>query len=205
MSMADGHEPPQVPHWMHISRCETPAVFILTSCNRDRSSSRKRDRTRSSDIWGIVPPCYNQFNQSLLGVTEVTHSLNESNTPTFILVIFITINSNKNNHIALIIIPSREHNVDRVPQNKNATDRLTRLTMAVHRDEIGRMVSHVGVLVANALSVDRCTLGKFQARAGEEPRLVLVWRKPCGVCRIVPYSYTEFTFVKVSHKFSNSK
>jgi hypothetical protein len=31
MSAAEGQEPPQVPHWMHISRRETPAVAALTS------------------------------------------------------------------------------------------------------------------------------------------------------------------------------
>jgi hypothetical protein len=31
MSDADGHEPPQVPHWMHISKRATPAVAWLTS------------------------------------------------------------------------------------------------------------------------------------------------------------------------------
>ena len=31
MSAAEGHEPPHVPHWMHISRRDTPAVAALTS------------------------------------------------------------------------------------------------------------------------------------------------------------------------------
>jgi hypothetical protein len=42
---------------MHISRRETPAVFMLTSCSRERSSARgSRDLTRSSVIWDIGPP-----------------------------------------------------------------------------------------------------------------------------------------------------
>src|SRR3990172_3106399 len=36
MSAADGHEPPQVPHWMHISRRATPAVAALTSSSNLR-------------------------------------------------------------------------------------------------------------------------------------------------------------------------
>jgi hypothetical protein len=31
MSAAEGQEPPQVPHWIHISRRATPAVAALTS------------------------------------------------------------------------------------------------------------------------------------------------------------------------------
>lgn len=31
MSAEEGHDPPQVPHWMHISRRETPAVAAETS------------------------------------------------------------------------------------------------------------------------------------------------------------------------------
>jgi hypothetical protein len=31
MSAEEGHEPPHVPHWMHISSRETPAVLALTS------------------------------------------------------------------------------------------------------------------------------------------------------------------------------
>jgi hypothetical protein len=31
MSADEGHEPPHVPHWMHISKRETPAVAALTS------------------------------------------------------------------------------------------------------------------------------------------------------------------------------
>ena len=31
MSAAEGQDPPQVPHWMHISKRATPAVAALTS------------------------------------------------------------------------------------------------------------------------------------------------------------------------------
>jgi hypothetical protein len=31
MSEAEGHEPPHVPHWIHISSRATPAVDALTS------------------------------------------------------------------------------------------------------------------------------------------------------------------------------
>lgn len=42
-------------------------------------------------------------------MTKVIHSQNGSNTPTFMLVIFIVINSNKDNHPTLIIIPAMKH------------------------------------------------------------------------------------------------
>src|SRR5512138_1727016 len=57
ITIATGQDPAHVPHWIHISKCETPAVFILTSSNSERSSSCVNPaRTRSSVIWGIVPP-----------------------------------------------------------------------------------------------------------------------------------------------------
>ena len=31
MSTAEGHEPPHVPHWMHISSRDSPAVAAMTS------------------------------------------------------------------------------------------------------------------------------------------------------------------------------
>ena len=34
MSAADGQEPPHEPHWIHISRRETPAVCKLTSSKK---------------------------------------------------------------------------------------------------------------------------------------------------------------------------
>jgi hypothetical protein len=34
MSSAGGQDPPQVPHWMHISSRETPAVRALTSSKK---------------------------------------------------------------------------------------------------------------------------------------------------------------------------
>jgi hypothetical protein len=34
MSSAEGHDPPQVPHWMHISNLDTPAVRALTSSKK---------------------------------------------------------------------------------------------------------------------------------------------------------------------------
>ena len=35
MSAPEGQEPPQVPHWMHISRRESPAVLSITSSRKD--------------------------------------------------------------------------------------------------------------------------------------------------------------------------
>jgi hypothetical protein len=41
----------------HIRKCEMPAVIILASSKRDKSSSRARPvRTLSSVMWGIIPP-----------------------------------------------------------------------------------------------------------------------------------------------------
>lgn len=34
MSAPEGQEPPQDPHWMHISSRETPAVLLLTSSRK---------------------------------------------------------------------------------------------------------------------------------------------------------------------------
>jgi hypothetical protein len=38
MSAAEGHEPPQVPHWIHISRRETPGVAATTSSKKLKSA-----------------------------------------------------------------------------------------------------------------------------------------------------------------------
>lgn len=34
MSAPDGHEPPQVPHWMHMSRRQLPGVAATTSSRK---------------------------------------------------------------------------------------------------------------------------------------------------------------------------
>src|SRR5450759_488382 len=39
IASADGQDPPQVPHWMHISRRDTPAVLALTSPRKSRVES----------------------------------------------------------------------------------------------------------------------------------------------------------------------
>jgi hypothetical protein len=39
MALAEGQEPPQLPHWMHISKRETPAVFEVTSARRRAPAS----------------------------------------------------------------------------------------------------------------------------------------------------------------------
>jgi hypothetical protein len=39
MALAEGQEPPQLPHWMHISRRETPAVFEFTSASKRAPAS----------------------------------------------------------------------------------------------------------------------------------------------------------------------
>ena len=36
MSAPDGQDPPQVPHWMHMSRWQSPGVAIATSCRKVR-------------------------------------------------------------------------------------------------------------------------------------------------------------------------
>ena len=57
MSAAGGHEPPQVPHWMHISNRETPAVLALTS------SKNLRFGFESLGVRGCAVKCHLLVNQ----------------------------------------------------------------------------------------------------------------------------------------------
>jgi len=54
MSAEEGQEPPQVPHWMHISSLETPAVRAETSSNKVKSSISFGMVFVGASVWGVA-------------------------------------------------------------------------------------------------------------------------------------------------------
>jgi len=60
MSAAEGQEPPHVPHWMHISRFEIPAVRDATSLSNVGSSVCGGVKTGVDEISGasVIGPLF---------------------------------------------------------------------------------------------------------------------------------------------------